>query len=538
MTQGTIEQVLSGEAAWCVLCGDCRDLFSGIPDNSVDSIVTDPTYEINFTGGWDRSGIAFDPKVWSEAMRLLKPGGHVAAFGASRTYHRLACALEDCGFEIRDCIDMIYGSGAAHAKDASKAIDEHDGVMDQRPVVGSYKVSGNAGTSTAEKGGTFGVGVPNSAAVTLYRTTGATERSQAFDGWHTNLAPGKEPVVLARKPLEGTLAENLIKWGTGALNIDATRIATDFSERGESWRRSAHSANPEAEKIASPPGAGMLLHPKGRWAHNVVFIHDFRCQKLGERAAKAPIINRHVGGPRYFGNGVGASFVSDGGEQTTEVLFKCHPDCPVYKLGVMSGESVSRIGKPRTGIRGNAFAMTATGTEYDDEGTAARYFNQFEWTEPDFELFRYIKKPGTAERELGCEEVELASVGEMKGGRKPGSPGCSHFSSGPGGASGRHNNHTTVKSIEFVRWLVRLTTPPGGVTLSPFLGSGTDTIAAQAEGVRAIGFELIPRHVEIALARIEHWTQDDCRLLHSCVKPKLVKKNDRQVELFNTGEGK
>lgn len=171
------------------------------------------------------------------------------------------------------------------------------------------------------------------------------------------------------------------------------------------------------------------------------------------------------------------------------------------------------------------------GQQYDDEGSAARYFTQLEWTEPDFELFKYVKKPPTSEKEAGCEEIERKATTN----RKPGSAAMSCPSTGAGrSADGRHNDHTTVKPIEFVRFLVRLVTPVGGVTLSPFVGSGTDAIAAQAEGVRSIGFDLDEhnRNIRIAKSRVNYWTEDECKRLRAGIKATAIKKDDRQMSIY------
>lgn len=194
---------------------DCRaalDFF--IADNSVDSIVTDPPYELGFMGkGWDRSGVAFDPETWRAALRVLKPGGHLIAFGGTRTYHRLVCAIEDAGFEVRNMLAWLYGQGFPKATDKAK--------------------------------------IP-----------------EAWEGWNTALKPGIEPICLARKPMEGTLAENLAKWGTGAMWIDGCRVD------GEPWK--AHSATGLGSVKFFTEGNAPVIdkapHALGRWPANV--LHD------------------------------------------------------------------------------------------------------------------------------------------------------------------------------------------------------------------------------------------------------------------------
>lgn len=198
---------------WRVITGDCRDVMATLDDNSVDSVVCDPPYELGFMGkSWDSSGIAYDASVWSEALRVLKPGGHLIAFGSSRTYHRLASAIEDAGFQIRDQIQWLYGTGFPKSMDVSKAIDKAAGA--EREVICQRKGQ----TKTFNVGATQVVGDRNPV------TAPATDAAKQWSGWGTALKPAHEPAVLARKPLIGTIAANVLKHGTGALNIDACRV--------------------------------------------------------------------------------------------------------------------------------------------------------------------------------------------------------------------------------------------------------------------------------------------------------------------------
>ena len=202
--------------------GDCRDIMEGkLPDNCVDSIVTDPPYELGFMGkGWDGSGIAYNSEVWENAYRILKPGGHLLAFGGTRTWHRLAVAIEDAGFEVRDSMAWMYGSGFPKSLDVSKAIDKRAGA--ERQVIGSYKGASNIGIGSTNSYITTESGVATDVTV----TAPATPEAQRWQGWGTALKPAFEPIVVARKPLIGTVAENVLAHGTGALNIDASRIGT------------------------------------------------------------------------------------------------------------------------------------------------------------------------------------------------------------------------------------------------------------------------------------------------------------------------
>jgi len=205
--------------------GDCREIIATLDDNSIDSIVTDPPYEIGFMGKkWDNSGIAYDVQLWTECLRVLKPGGHLLAFGGTRTSHRMATAIEAAGFEIRDSIVWLYGSGFPKSHDVSKGIDKAAGA--EREVVGT-KI-GQPGYSLADNGRTNDVyGDLHNPDSECSITAPATDAARKWEGWGTALKPAHEPIVVARKPLIGTVAANVQQHGTGALNIDGTRVATD-----------------------------------------------------------------------------------------------------------------------------------------------------------------------------------------------------------------------------------------------------------------------------------------------------------------------
>lgn len=200
--------------------GDCREVMAQMDDNSVDSIVTDPPYELGFMGrGWDSSGIAFDPEVWAQALRVLKPGGHALVFGGTRTWHRVAVALEDAGFEIRDSLAWMYSSGFPKSMNVSKAIDKAAGALAHESV--RFTVAGRTDKN-----------LPNPVVKGYIPPAPATPDAERWQGWGTALKPAFEPVIVARKPLIGTVAANVLTHGTGALNIDATRISTTDSLGG------------------------------------------------------------------------------------------------------------------------------------------------------------------------------------------------------------------------------------------------------------------------------------------------------------------
>jgi site-specific DNA-methyltransferase (adenine-specific) len=249
-----------------VFAGDCREVLKGLPDNSVDSIVTDPPYELGFMGKkWDSSGIAYDVRVWAECLRVLKPGGHLLAFGGSRTYHRLGVAIEDAGFEIRDTIAWISSKTFPKSLNVSKAIDKKLGA--ERQVLGTYQVTGNrpdrenfgANDRTGGKGMGFRPG-------DVEVTVSSTHQAKEWEGWGTGLKQVVEPVVMARKPLDGTVAENTLRWGVGGLNIDGSRIGTK-----ENLARPFGTPSDHVGQLKTLPH-GELNTPSalGRWPANVI----------------------------------------------------------------------------------------------------------------------------------------------------------------------------------------------------------------------------------------------------------------------------
>lgn len=255
--------------------GNCIDLLSEMPDCSVDSIVTDPPYELGFMGkSWDASGIAYNLEVWKQCLRVLKPGGHMLAFGGSRTYHRLACAIEDSGFEIRDQIMWVYGSGFPKSLDVAKALDKHFGK--QREIIG-YTDPHNPRTAMARSiyGGKLQDGPGQGNPITVP----ASEQAKMWNGWGTALKPAHEPIVVARKPVNGTIAQNILEWGTGAMNIDGCRVEfVSENDKKESTTKNQH------EDFGTEPMTNNTVYgdysmvkptnynPPGRWPAN--FIHD------------------------------------------------------------------------------------------------------------------------------------------------------------------------------------------------------------------------------------------------------------------------
>lgn len=256
--------------------GDNDTLLDRLQENSIDSIVCDPPYALNFMGkGWDTGDVAFSKRFWKKALRVLKPGGHIIAFGGSRTYHRMACAIEDAGFEIRDSLMWLYSTGFPKSVCISKAIDKAYGV--ERKVVGKRKHPTLKDTSKlTEKANAAHGG--NSWAREWVITAPATPDAEVWEGWGTALKPAFEPIVLARKPLsEKTIAENVLKWRTGALNIDGCRIEGK-KDVPASPRRTAQRR--VFGDLAKDPGTGSGWNPTvGRHPANI--MHDGSTELVG-----------------------------------------------------------------------------------------------------------------------------------------------------------------------------------------------------------------------------------------------------------------
>ena len=416
-------------ATWTLYEGDCLEVMRELPSESVDAVVTDPPYGLEFMGKeWDKlavpkpgnlGGFADGNKPsfervrrhlpamqewhyrWAvEALRVLKPGGHLLAFGGTRTYHRLACAIEDAGFEVRDCLMWLYGSGFPKSLDVSKAIDKKLGA--KREVVAIKKKTQSYGY---EGNNVYG-GDKNRGGIQEV-TSPATPEAKQWEGWGTSLKPAVEPVILARKPLsEKNVATNVLKWGTGGLNIDGCRVGNE-------------------ELVYSPkgirPGQGNYVGDNYKPNNpNTTVQGRFPANVLLDEEAAAML-----------------------DEQTGPL----HSQDPATRIS-------------RSKVKGVTGFGTGVSVEYGDSGGASRFF--------------YVAKASKRERTMN---------GKVE------------------------NNHPTVKPIKLMRYLCRLITPPGGLILDPFAGSGTTLIAAVEEGFSVIGIEREPEYCEIIRQRMQEAVQ-------------------------------
>lgn len=355
--------------------GDCRDVLRAMAPSSVDACVCDPPYGLSFMGkGGDRGvpGVEF----WLEVLRVLKPGAHLVAFGGTRTYHRLTCAIEDAGFEIRDCLSWLYGSGFPKSHDVSKAID---------------KAAGNVRAISGE--------------------------ADEWNGWGTALKPAWEPCILARKPLDGTVAANVQQYGTGAMNIDGCRIETDENLNGGAYAEAGRASVSQSLRM----GGGMnqvgakatreYAQPLGRWPANVLLDEHAAAlldAQSGDRGASAPV-----------------------------------------------------LGTEQSSVTGNVYGARerVAGAFHADVGGASRFF--------------YTAKAPRSEREHGLEAMALVSredqsawirecpeCGDRFTDVTTGKPSCGHGIVTYAPPSKARNHHPTVKPVELMRWLCKLVTPP------------------------------------------------------------------------------
>ncbi len=486
--------------------GDSLDILRSLPPHSVDALVTDPPAGIGFMGkAWDRdkggrlAWIGWMAEVMREALRVLKPGGHALVWALPRTSHWTATALEEAGFEIRDRLAHIFGSGFPKSLDVSKAIDKAQredaeptrvicrfirSAMDAKGLKSRHMIDHfggchprlidhwaardtdsqpslptwdqwlklkeildvgdemdaevlrlverkgrrgdaweNAEIVGEQKGVTPGFGEHRFLAQdSLIRSL--SEPAQQWDGWGTALKPAAEDWWLCRKPLGGTVAANVLEWGTGAINVDGCRVASE----GATFAR--HVAPSDFSGTEQAPGeVDFTGSDKGRWPAHLILSHSPDCGDT------------------------------------------CVEGCPIRVMGEQSGESA-------------------------DQGTAARYFLSLDAPAP----FLYCPKPSTRERDQGVEG-EVVQHHEITG-RVEGSAGSNNPRAGV--RSPRKNIHPTVKPIKLMRYLCRLITPPGGTVLDPFMGSGTTGIAATMEGFHFIGIEREEEYLEIARQRIAH----------------------------------
>lgn len=369
--------------------GNSLDILKLYPDNHFDSIVTDPPYGLKFMARkWDYD--VPSQEIWEECLRVLKPGGFLLAFAGTRTQHRMAVRIEDAGFEIRDLIAWVYGSGFPKSMDLAKASGDED-----------------------------------------------------LQGWGTALKPALEPITIARKPFKGTLIANVDLHGTGGMNIDGCRIHKTEPSRDRTGEAS------KDKRYNKTGGTNFSMTPRPRG---------------GSEAGRWP-----------------ANLIHDGSDNVVELFpSKAGAAAPVKGTEPSLASEGTITGKRER----------VSGAFHADSGSAARFF--------------YCAKASSTDRNEGCDDLKGVSAGDMTGGRKEGSAGLNSPRAGAGRTSGGKNDWPTVKPTELMRWLQRLVTPEGGVTLDPFCGSGSSVKSAIKEGFQIVAIDLDAHAIEITEARASH----------------------------------
>lgn len=608
------------EAGVTVWHGDCLDVLATLADASVDAVCTDPPYGLGFMGReWDRPGMMSrtDAQVnsilpaggqaaveWSphpfqswrqqwaaECLRVLKPGGHLLAFGGTRTFHRLACAIEDAGFEIRDSIAWLYGSGFPKSLDVSKAIDKAAGA--EREVVGQrdrYR-DGRERQNLGPVGGEF-LGLPNGVDAI---TAPATDDARTWQGWGTALKPAFEPIIVARKPLAGTVAANVLQHGTGALNVEACRITAsgqnpepstsrgsadssqldstfctcpepigDHANRTPSSRRrdasgaalsgrndrpaSAQQGAPEHRPLPdSLDGCRSSRRSDDGPAHGQATggqapvprpldadTSRGRCASCGRtrssqakpcdkstaphiqreptRAGEASADRRYVErGGTDFAPLPGVRGGSPAGRWPANVVLD---ESQAAALDEMSGTLTSGVlaahhtrNPKASGILG-AYGSADGERGYGDQGGASRFFY----------VAREDESCGHSDGDhatdtLGSTDPAPLAAGELSSAlpvERLTSTRAFYTAKATSAERPRVNGiaHPTVKPLSLMRWLVRLVTPPGGLVLDPFAGSGTTVEACQLEGFRCIAIEREADYLPLITDRLRQGVLD------------------------------
>lgn len=490
-----------------VFNGNNIDLLKNYPDNYFDAVVTDPPYglskepnaselmkdwiekgyhEISGKGFMGKEWDAFVPQpiFWKEVFRVLKPGGHVLAFYGTRTYDWGVMAMRLAGFEVRDCIQWLYGSGFPKSHNIGKALDKMEGA--ERKVIGTRGLNSY---KTKKDGNSRNKGLREDFDKINQLTAPSTEAAKQWDGWGTALKPANEPIVLARKPLEKglSIAENILKWGVGGINIDASRIGFNEYDKGDYiTKRLGYKEGFEHKQLNGKDESSVLgkldynegketkiFNNQGRFPANIILTHHEDCVCKGTKKVKGSIAIRENGasgfnGGLYNGAELGKSenfgYTDKNGNEVVE-NWDCHEDCPIRILDEQSG--VLKSGQLKyesyTKERDNNSIFAGGGNFIHkgysaDKGGASRFF--------------YVAKASKNERNKGVDDS---------------------------------NFHPTVKPIKLMQYLVKMITPTNGIVLDPFCGSGTTGIACKIDEFNFVGLEQDLEYYKIAEARINNY---------------------------------
>ena len=447
-----------------IINGDSAEVLKQFKDNSIDAVITDPPYGIEFLGKeWDRNTGAVE--IWQECLRVLKPGGYLLAFSAARTYHNLATNIEGVGFDIRDQIMWIYASGFPKAQDIGKAIQRRQGVErhEVRDVTDGYNIKNQRSFSENND-------VPFERMKPIAVPT--SPEAKQWSGWKTALKPAHEPIVMARKPFRGSTIDNVLTHGVGALNIDATRIAYE----GEADMKEANvfkgTRTTGMDQYCEPTGnldkdKEKLItgNTEGRYPSNVLGdIPDYQKYFYSPKVSRK---ERHRGFEQHH------IPTSKGGILGTDGDWS--PEHWHGEKGQKNKGSLSHIPTNPAGM-------------YDVDGTGVQY-------NPD-------KKNNVGNNAVGKIETGLTD----KNGN------VQTFTSDPA-THNVGNNHPTVKPVALMRYLVQLVTPQGAHVMDPFSGSGSTGMACRELARQFTGIDLDNNYCEIARKRIQASTEDKSETL-------------------------
>ena len=464
-------ELYSSDKHYKLYHGNMLDMGQVIESWTIDSIVTDPPYELNFMWkGWDNSWIAFQPDTWKKCLEVLKPWGYLLAFWGSRTYHRIACAIEDAGFEIRDCIMWLYGSWFPKSMALDKSIEWKlttwsANKTEFKNLDWTKEESWNWGISKMSKEQWFrNTDYTEDNHLRTVKVEHKTELWKKWNWWGTALKPSYEPIIVARKPLEWSCTDNVIKYGVGGINIDECRVGMTKEDYKTIENKS--SKNPTGKKASNVPFVeGIATKPNdlGRFPANTILTYD---ESDFEEVCWG------------FPNTKSWSKMSFGSVR------KAQPD-NTYQLWFTKHEN----------------SWQTAPDNYWDSGNASRYF--------------YCAKASKRDRDEGLQEFETKWAKELLN-REENSDGASwngKYSSWNAFAwcwAPKKNTHPTVKPCDLMQYLVRLVTPNGWTVLDPFNWSGSTWKAVMYENkdrnknYKYIWIELTEEYLPIAKARIEY----------------------------------
>lgn len=434
--------------------GKMQDVLSTFEENSVDSIVCDPPYELNFMGkGWDNSGVAFQPDTWKHCFDVLKEGGYLLAFGGSRTFHRIACAIEDAGFEIRDTIMWLYGSGFPKSMSLSKGI-ESKGKLGNTGTRNKRKIEQFCNTEEYNLKQTNNGAMSEIIETTRKKYIPNTELAEKWSGWGTCLKPAYEPVIVARKPFKGSLVDNVIKNGVGGINIDECRVAFE------------NTPNPATNPLYRKQ-ANYKLPEKGQQSNGAVSFTSSKndVSELGRFPANVILTYDETDFEEVCG---GMPDTKSTTTTTMPNLSDKNAESGIYSK--LNAERIEHLGG------------------FNDSGSASRYFYCAKASKKDrnegLDLFEEKQKP-----EYCLQYHNVVKRNEMVT---------------------RKNIHPTVKPVELMQYLVRLVTPKGGTIMDCFMGSGSTGKAVMFENrernanYKFIGVEMTEEYLPICHSRIDY----------------------------------